>query len=154
MKHNEIFDILRYDKEGKPRENSFLEWCRKVSAIRETDGTATEHAETSEEQERRWYKILAERMLQDDLQPQQRNDETYRIRYNRDGDVVVSSKQRSWIASMLRKFLGDKNVVFSYCSMAFLSCSMREFEKKNHREKCYRAFLKMVCAGMPLCYTA
>ena len=112
MKHKEIFDILRYDKEGKPRENSFLEWCRKVSAMRETDGTATEHAETSEEQERRWYKILAERMLQDDLQPQQRNDETYRIRYNRDGDVVVSSKQRSWIGSMLRKFLGNKNVVF------------------------------------------
>ena len=111
LKHKEIFDILRYDKQGKPRENEFLEWCRNVSAIRATDGTATKYAEASEDQERRWYKILAERMLQDDLRPEQRSNKTYRIRYNHEGCVVLSSKQRSWIGSMPRKRM-QRNKVF------------------------------------------
>ena len=112
LKHKEIFDMLTYDKQGKPRENTFLKWCRKVYAIREADGTVQEHAEASEDQVRQWYKILAVRMLQDELLPHQWNDPRYRLRYNKKGDVVVTGKQRSWVVNMLRKFLGDKNVAF------------------------------------------
>ena len=39
LKHKDIFNKLTYDKQGEPRENTFLEWCRKVYAIREADGT-------------------------------------------------------------------------------------------------------------------
>ena len=72
LKHKEIFDILRYDKKGNPKENCFLKWCRQVHALREAHGTTTKHASPSDDQETRCYKILAERMLRDDLLPHQR----------------------------------------------------------------------------------
>ena len=78
--------------------------------MRGTDRNATEHAENSEKQQTRWYNILAESMLRNDLQPEQWRNETYQICYNSQGDVVVSSTQRSWIGSMLRKGFGDKHV--------------------------------------------
>ena len=58
LKHREIFDILRYDKEGTPRNSCFLKWCRRIHAVREEHGPATEHAEVSKDQETRCYKIL------------------------------------------------------------------------------------------------
>lgn len=54
LKHKEIFDIARKDKEGNPKEDYFLRWCRKVYAIREAEVPG--HAEASEDQEKQWYK--------------------------------------------------------------------------------------------------
>lgn len=112
LKHKEIVHMLKYDKWGNPRENCFLTWCKRVYAIREAHGTTTEHTEASDDQEKQWYKILGEGMRRHELLPRQMNDPTYQIHYNREGDVVLSSKQRNWIQNMLRKHLGDKNVAF------------------------------------------
>ena len=57
-------------------------------------------------------------MLQDELLPHQWKDTTYRLCHNTEGDDVLNGKQRSWVVTMLRKFLGDKNVAFfilQYC---------------------------------------
>ncbi len=65
LKQKEMFDMVRYDKAGKPRENQFvysatrhsLKWCRRVAAIRENHSIATEHAEASEHDDPQWYNI-------------------------------------------------------------------------------------------------
>ena len=110
LKHKEIFDVLRYDKNGAPRDSCFLKWCRRVHALREAYGAATEHAESSDDQEKQCYNILGEDMLLHDLLPHQSNDPTYQIQYNSKGIVSLSGNQRSWISLMLRKNLGHKNV--------------------------------------------
>ena len=74
LKHKEIFDVLRYDKNGTPRDSCFLKWCRRVHALREAYGAATEHAESSDGQEKQCYNILGEDMLLHDLLPHQSND--------------------------------------------------------------------------------
>ncbi len=79
-------------------------------AIRHAHGTATEHAEASEDRERQWYTMLAETLLRTELLPAQKNGEAYRIRYNNAGCAAVTKKQRSWVGSMLRKYLGGKPV--------------------------------------------
>ena len=56
LKHKEIWDMVRYDKHGKEKENNFFTWCRKIAAIRDADGISEEHA-ASEDQESKWYKI-------------------------------------------------------------------------------------------------
>ena len=56
LKHKEIWDMVRLDKHGNEKDNSFFAWCRKVAAIREADGIAQEQT-ASEDQGRKWYKI-------------------------------------------------------------------------------------------------
>ena len=56
LKHKEIWDMVRYDKHGKEKENNFFTWCRKIAAIRDADGTSKEPA-ASCDQERKCYKI-------------------------------------------------------------------------------------------------
>ena len=48
MKHKQIFDIMKYTKEGFAKENTFLPWCRKINKLRiQVASTATERAESS-----------------------------------------------------------------------------------------------------------
>ena len=57
LEHKLMFDLMCRDKEGLPKENLFLSWCRRVAAIKsEVDSTATKHAETP--LETRYYKSL------------------------------------------------------------------------------------------------
>ena len=73
--------------------------------------TATEHAESRDEQETRWFKSLALHLLSNDLFPEQLEDEKYRIRRDKKtGDMLVTQPQRSWINTMLRKSLGHAKV--------------------------------------------
>ena len=51
-------------------------------------------------------------LLTDDLLPHQKRDNRYRVRNNLEGDTYLSTFQRSFIDSMLRKFLGDRKVAF------------------------------------------
>ena len=57
-------------------------------------------------------RILAVQMLAQDTTPEQRRDKKYQIRHNELGEVHVSVQQRSWIQTMLRKYLGHKDVAF------------------------------------------
>ena len=95
LKHREIFDVLRSGAEGRPKENCFLKGCRRVYALREAHGTATEHAQSSEDHETQWYKILGEEMFREDLQPRQKNDSRYTVRYSNKGgynDVCTTTQ--------------------------------------------------------------
>ena len=56
LKHKEIYDMMKYDKQGKEKKNIFFVWCRKIAQIRDSDGIAREHT-ASEDQESKWYKI-------------------------------------------------------------------------------------------------
>ena len=49
-------------------------------------------------------------MLQHELLPHQQQDPKYRARYDEHGRIQLSSQQRSWVNSMLRKKMGDKKV--------------------------------------------
>ena len=103
LKHNEIFDVMRICSAEKNA--CFLNWCRRVHALREAHCIITKHASPSDDEETRCYKILAEGMLRDDLLPDQRNEPKYQIHYDIKGNVILSTKQRSWISHMLRKIL-------------------------------------------------
>ena len=56
LKHKEIYHMMKYDKQGKDKKNIFFAWCRKIAQVRDSDGIATEHT-ASEDQESKWYKI-------------------------------------------------------------------------------------------------
>ena len=106
----QMFDIMRRTKEGLAKENTFLEWCRRVNKHKEVPSSsasiATEHAENC-------FKSLAVDLLSNDLTPEQRYDNKYKIQKNpKTGEVSVPSKQRSWINVILRKNLGDYRVAY------------------------------------------
>ena len=101
LKHKEIFTAARMC--SAVRNTCFLKWCRRVHALGEAYGAATEHAESSDDQEKQCYNILGEEMLLHDLLPHQSNDPTYQIQHDSKGIVSLSGKQRSWIAAMLRE---------------------------------------------------
>ena len=119
LRHKRMWDVLVRDKAGLSKENTFLEWCRRVHSHSEVANTvsvfpdampcssATEHAGS------RSFKALAEDLLTNDLLPEQRRDKKYKIRRNPEtGEIAVTDQQRSWINVMLRKNLGDARVAY------------------------------------------
>ena len=105
-------------KDGSSKENTFIEWCRKVAAHAQTDkfhfgaaSAATEHADS--ELEQNCYKSLALDLLTNEVWPQQRSDPKFKIRKNKKtGKIIVSTPQRSWINALLRKNLGDYRAAY------------------------------------------
>ena len=105
-------------KDGSSKENTFIEWCRKVARHAQPDkfhfeaaSTATEHADSALDQN--CYGSLALDLLTNELWPQQRKEPKFQIRKDRNtGQVIVSSPQRSWINVMLRKNLGDNRAAY------------------------------------------
>ena len=68
--------------------------------------------ELNEKEVRLCYQRFGRILLTDDLLPHQKQNKKYHLRNNWPGDTFLSSFQRSFIDSMLRKFLGDKKVAF------------------------------------------
>ena len=114
-------------KDGLSKENTFIEWCRKVAVHAEPDklghpwrqksrhfgaaSAATEHADSALDQS--CYKSLALDLLTNEVWPQQRKDPKYKIRKDtKTGQVIVSAAQRSWINALLRKNLGDNRAAY------------------------------------------
>ena len=105
--HKQMWDIMSRNKEGLAKENMFIEWCRRVqrhteAASTASPSTATEHV----------FKSLALDLLSNDLKPEQRNDISKIIKDEKTGEIHVTTKQRSWINSILRKNLGHARVAF------------------------------------------
>ena len=72
---------------------------------------ATEHAESPLEQN--CYKAMALDLLTNELWPKQRKEPKFKIRKDwNTGQVIVSSPQRSWINTLLRKNLGDNRAAY------------------------------------------
>ena len=84
-------------------------WCRsrfKADSKRALRSACDSHTRSSGKSRR----ILASQMLTQDTTPDQRKEKTIQIRYDTNGEIHVSSQQRSWIQHMLRKKLGHKSV--------------------------------------------
>jgi len=103
--HKQMWDIMSRNKEGLAKKNMFIEWCRRVQ--KHTDAastdTDTEHV----------FKSLALDLLSNDLTPEQRHGAKYKIiKDKKTGEIQVTTKQRSWINTILRKNLGDSKVAY------------------------------------------
>jgi hypothetical protein len=127
-KLSKLIDIMMLHKDGSPKDaNATLTFMRRSAKIREelratssdwtTEGVessdnATERVELDEDEVSWCYQRFGRILLTDDLLPHQKQDKRYRLRNNFEGDTYLSTFQRSFIDSMLRKFLGDKKVAF------------------------------------------
>ena len=85
------------DKEGLRKENSFLDWCRRITSI----SAATEHANDDNRSQN-----LAKDILAHDLTAEQEENPKYRIREDRS----ITTQQRSFVNVILRKNLRDSQV--------------------------------------------
>ena len=133
--HKKMWNVMNYDKQGTPKENLFIEWCRKVNNIVEkynqsANITRDRNEAQSNEATRAasasvgsitiingrgrmdaMFKSLAFDMLSNDLTPEQHDSDAYQLRYNEaTHELEVTTKQRSWINMMLRKNLGHGQV--------------------------------------------
>jgi len=97
-------------------------WCRRVNNHREIvaeTSTATKHAASTaspcklDPKLGSPYIALVQDMLSNDLTPEQRDDPTYQIQYDKNARTIrVTCKQRSWVNIRLRKNLGDPKVAY------------------------------------------
>ena len=137
-KLSELIDIMMLHKDGSPKDaNATLTFMRRSAKIREelratSSDNATERVESSDNGTERvessdnatvpveldedevslCYRRFGRILLTDDLLPHQKRDKRYCLRNNFEGDTHLSNFQRSFIDSLLRKFLGDKRVAF------------------------------------------
>ena len=106
------------NKDGSGKENTFIHWCRKVAVHAqpdkfhfETASTATEHADSALDQN--CYGSLALDLLTNEVWPSQRSKSKFEIvKDTKTGKIIVSSPQRSWINTVLRKNLGDYRAAY------------------------------------------
>lgn len=100
--HKKIWDVVSYDKQGVPKEHSFVDWCRRIASHR-TEGTATNSAATEHNVS---YKRLVKDIFANDLTPQQKNAQKYKLREG----ASITTEQRSLVNVILRKNLGDSRI--------------------------------------------
>jgi len=117
LKHKEMFDIMIRHKDGSPKEDTFLPWCRKIDALREEAPTplptplgpwACAHSEDPP-----WFKILALDLLTYDVAPEQKSMQEWQIQRNTTtGEIKVTNYQRKRLKVILRKHLGHAKVAY------------------------------------------
>ena len=100
--HKKIWDVVNHDKQGVPKEHSFVDWCRRI-ALHRTEGTATNSAATEHNDP---YKRMIKDILANDLRPQQKNARKYKLREG----ASITTEQRSLVNVILRKNLGDARI--------------------------------------------
>ena len=112
--HQDMWNIMTTDKEGKHKDNNYVEWCRKVDDLchdfRDYHGNATEHPLWPKvKQCSDWYYnwLLPHMLLNETTLEQQRKP-----KYHYQAGGFITSSQNSWAHSVLRKNLGDYRTVF------------------------------------------
>ena len=112
--HQDMWNIMTTDKEGKHKDNNYVEWCRKVHDIchdfRDYYGNATEQTLWPKVQQcGHWYhNWLLPHMLRNETTLGQQRDPKYHCR----ADGWITTVQNSWAHTVLRKNLGDYRTVF------------------------------------------
>jgi len=101
--HKRMLDVMSCNKEGLPKRNIFIQWCRRVQSHNE----AVPSSDPVD-----IFKSLALDLLSNDLKPEQRIDISKIVKDAKTGEIHVTTKQRSWINSILRKNLGHARVAF------------------------------------------
>ena len=88
--HKKIWGVVSHDRQGVPKEHSFVDWCRRI-ALHRTEGTPTNSAATEHNDP---YK----RMVKDISK--------YKLREG----ASITARQRSLANVILRKNLGDARI--------------------------------------------
>lgn len=148
-----MWDVMSRNKEGLAKERTFNYWCRRVHSHAEaactasastltehaeaastaSASTATEHAEAASMLKRaehsNSFKSLALNLLSNDLTGEERDYSKLKISAEqKTGSKAFSTKQYSWINSILRKNLGDARVayfIFNHGLPALLDVPLR-----------------------------
>ena len=100
--HKKIWDVVKHDKQGVPKEHRFVDWCRRI-ALHRTEGTATNSAATEHNDP---YKRIVKDIFANDLTPEQKNTRKYKLREG----ASITTEQRSLVNVILRKNLGDARI--------------------------------------------
>ena len=100
--HKKIWGVVNHDRQGVPKEHSFVDWCRRI-ALHRTEGTATNSAATEHNDP---YKRMVKDIFANDLTPQQKNFSKYKLREG----ASITTEQRSLVNVILRKNLGDARI--------------------------------------------
>ena len=98
--HDKLWSVMKTDKDGAPKEHSFVDWCRKIALHRNNaaNNAATEHADP--------FRIMVKDIAANHLTPAQRKNSKYKLREG----ASISSQLRSLVNVILRKNLGDAKV--------------------------------------------
>ena len=98
--HDKLWSVMKTNKEGAPKEHSFVDWCRKVALHRNNaaNNAATEHADP--------FRIMVKDIVANNLTPAQRKNPKYKLREG----ASIPSQLRSLVNVILRKNLGDAKV--------------------------------------------
>ena len=115
--HKKIWDVVIHDRQGVPKEHSFVDWCKRI-ALHRTESTATNSAAT--EHDDRFKKLVAatehddpfKKLVRDifanELTAEQKKNRKYKLREG----TSITTKQRSFVNAILRTNLGDARVAF------------------------------------------
>jgi hypothetical protein len=107
LMHKKIWNILNLDKEGRRRERSFVNWCIRIAGHR-LDGFGANSAATEHANDDNRFRRLAEDIFAHDLTAEQTKDPKYHLREGKS----ITTKQRSFINTILRENLGDARVAY------------------------------------------
>ena len=100
--HKKIWDVVNRDKQGVPKEHSFVDWCRRIASHR-TESTAANSAATEHDDR---FKELVKDIFANELTPEQMKDRKYKLREG----TAITTKQRSLVSVILRTNLGDARI--------------------------------------------
>ena len=103
--HKKLWDVIQCDVRGVPKEHLFVQWCRRIGKHC-TNGDATNSASTENADNDSPYRRMVEDIFAHDLTPEQKKDPKYQLCKGKG----ISTKQRSFVNSMLRKNMGDARV--------------------------------------------
>ena len=95
--HKKIWDVVNCDKDGTPKDHTFVDWCRRISLHR-NESAATEHEDP--------FRRMVEDIFANELTPKQQKQAKYMLRE----DATIPSDLRSLVNVILRKNLGDSRV--------------------------------------------
>ena len=161
VKLAELIDIMMLHKDGSVKDpNDTLTFMKRVAVIREevldtlsdnaterveratSSYNATEHVELDQQEVSLCYQLFGRILLTEDLLPHQKKNPKYQLRNKFPGDTTVTSSQRSWIDSMLRKMLGDKKVAFLIWQHGMPSIADTPSYKGIYYKKYYKGMLQ------------
>ena len=100
--HKKLWDVVNSDKDGAPKDHSFVDWCRRI-ALHHTESIAANNAATEHDNP---YRIMVEDIWANELTPTQKNKPKYKLREH----ASIPQELRSLVHVILRKNLGDARV--------------------------------------------
>ena len=94
--HDKLWSVMKTDKDGAPKDHTFVDWCRKIGIA--ANSAATEHDDP--------FRIMVKDIDATELTPAQKKNPKYKLREG----ASIPTELRSLVNVILRKNLGDARV--------------------------------------------